>query len=203
MRRGVRYCTYGLVALLTIAIVDIVIVKSKDDISFDDEIYRRPGMIALEKYPELSSANIHFLSQGKAKNWAHKAVPRISTLLLPAKFRTYQIWIAEDQYGALDSTLFKNLSSTSQIGVLYHELAHVLDYKDKNSFEMLWFGVKYWYSDEYRVVCERATNCVALDRGLRSEILSWTKEIHSYLVGDGRGHYYHSAQEIIDCSGCD
>ena len=180
----------------------MTIVKSKKRICFDDEIYKRPGLIALDKYPELADANIHFLSQGRAKHWAHKAVPRISTLLLPAKYRTYQIWIAEDQYGTLVSTLFKNLSADAQVGVLCHELAHVLDYKEKNSIEMIWFGLKYWWSDQYKAVYERATNCVALDRGVRSEILTWTNEIHSFLVSDGRGHFYHSPQEIRNHEGC-
>ena len=118
------------------------------------------------------------------------------------RYRTYQIWIAEDQYGTLVSTLFKNLSADAQVGVLCHELAHVLDYKEKNSIEMIWFGLKYWWSDQYKAVYERATNCVALDRGVRSEILTWTNEIHSFLVSDGRGHFYHSPQEIRNHEGC-
>ncbi len=189
--------------ILIFALIDIAYVHSKKELSYDNDIYQQPALLALEYYPELKDRKLIFRSRGKATTWAHKAVPRVSTLLLPERYRVYQVLIAEDQNGPLIATLFKNLNPNSKVGVLGHELAHVLDYSSMSSVEILNLGIQYYISDEYRLDYERATNCIAMNRGLRPHIMSWSEEVYNYLEQDNRGRYYHSPQEINEGVGCD
>ena len=191
--------TLGLIILFIL--IDLTIAFNKPTKFFELSIFEYPANQALKNYPELQNCRIQFISTGKRKI-AHQAIPKFSSLLLPRKFRIYQIKIAEDQYGVLDSTIYKNLENKSRIGVLGHELAHVLDYTDESSISLIKKGVEYLTSEDYRIEYERSTNCIAIKRNLKEEIKSWSKETHKYLQSDGRGKYYHSPNEIdkgIDC----
>jgi hypothetical protein len=35
------------------------------------------------------------------------------------------------------------------VGWLAHELGHVLDYKDRSSINLMWFGVMYYFSHDF------------------------------------------------------
>ena len=159
------------------------------------KLVKDPVEEALEKYPELSRVHIHFISKPKAKI-SHQAIPVNSSLIKNREKRKYKIIIADDQEDHLDSTLFKNLEYISQVGIMGHELAHISDYHDESSFNILVKGMKYVLSKKFRIRYERETNLNAIKRGLKEEIHSWSRETHSYLVNDNRGEYYHSPIEI-------
>jgi len=162
--------------------------------TFENESYREAANIALAYYPELKNCRIKFVDSGKSKI-AHQAIPSFLSCLKLKKNRTYLIRIASDQYGELDSTLFQNLEFESQVGVLGHELAHILDYNDESSISILFKGLKYQFSKTFRTKYERETNEEAISRDLGSQILSWSKEVNQYLLQDNR-NYYHSPLEV-------
>jgi len=163
--------------------------------TFEKSQFEKPAKEALLKYPELQNVKLKFVSVEKSK-LAHQALPYTFSIFRSRKNRKYKIIIASDQCGELDSTLFKNLDYKSQVGVLAHELAHILDYVNSSGIRIITKGISYKLSKKFRKSYERKTNIEAMRRGFTQEILSWSNEVYTYLDRDGRGDYYHSPLEI-------
>jgi len=190
-----RIVKYIVILVVTVLIVDYVMTYSKPTKYFELKSFEGPALAALQSYPELRETRIQFISVEKNKT-AHQAIPKLSTLFLPKSLRVYQIKMTYHLEGAVDSTSYRNLTYDSQIGVLGHELAHILDFVDESSIQLIRKGLDYLNDEQYRVEYERATNCIAINRGLKDKIMIWTQEAHQSISDHGRGHYYHSPSEL-------
>ena len=180
---------------LTYIIIEEYKSTQLDFFFFEKEIYKKPALEALSYYPELSNARIRFIDGGKSK-LAHQAIPKTTSLIRSKKNRIFFIKIASEHSNELDSTLFINLDYESKVGVIGHELAHVLDYLDDSTLDLIVKGYNYQYDKLYRSKYELETNQIAIDRGLGEELLSWTNEVHEYLAKDKRGNLYHTPDEL-------
>jgi len=190
-----RITKYVVSLLLLVLLVDFVRAYTKPTKYFELKSFEAPALEALKSYPELNSTRIHFISVEKNQT-AHQAIPKLSTLFLPKSLRIYQIRITHTLPGQVDSTSYRNLSVDSQIGVLGHELGHIWDFIDESSVQLIKKGLDYLNDEEYRIAYERETNCIAINRGLKEQIATWTEEAHPAIADHGRGHYYHSPSEL-------
>ncbi len=69
--------------------------------------------------------------------------------------------------------LMQDLTTDEQIGVLGHELAHVVDFSHRNFFGMIGFGLSYLNKHKRREL-ERATDLRTINHGLAPELLEWS-----------------------------
>lgn len=150
--------------------------KQKEALKFEnkivpDEIWRET-FIALSHYPELKDTPIEFKFKKKIKKSFMQAQPKVGTLLKNKKKRSYYVLISEKV--VIDDQVFevKNAPSDVLIGWIGHELGHIMDYRERSSANMLWFGIKYLTSKNYIKEAERAADTYAVNHGLGKYIIA-------------------------------
>jgi len=152
------------------------IMKQKDSLKFEnkivpDEIWRET-YVALSHYPELKDTPIEFKFKKKIKKSFMQAQPKVATLLKNKKKRSYFVLISERV--EIDDEVFevKNAPSNVLIGWIGHELGHIMDYRERSSMNMLWFGFKYLTSKNYIQEAERVADTYAVNHGLGKYIIA-------------------------------
>ncbi len=57
------------------------------------------------------------------------------------------------------------------VGWLAHELGHILDYKQRSSWNLIWFGAKYYFSEPFLKQAEITADRNAIEHGFVDEIV--------------------------------
>jgi hypothetical protein len=123
--------------------------------------YEAACLVALSHYPELKNEQIEFVYGKGAYSMAARPVP--FTLLLNKKHRKYRIFINTESKNS--GLLLPQVGFNAQVGIIGHELAHILDYSQKSSFRIICDGLGY-LSKGFRAKYEKETDRIAIDRGL-------------------------------------
>ena len=87
---------------------------------------------------------------------------------------TYRIRLAEFVRDSQELRV-EELSDEILIGWLAHELGHVIDYMERSFFEMIVYGIRYYFSARYQRKVEHRADEIAMNQGFYKEILK-TKE---------------------------
>jgi len=126
---------------------------------------------ALAYYPELKDTPIHFRWGVFTQHSFMLAQPKIPSLLHKKENRAYQIIMRKDFF--LKNSQFANgrIPSDVIIGWLGHELGHVMDYKDRNSLNLAWFGIMYYFSKSFLKKAEITADKNAVEHGLIKELV--------------------------------
>lgn len=101
--------------------------------------------------------------------------PRWDYFLHRKENRSYVIYIGKkikNDYGIL----YENLPLNAQIGVMGHELAHIIDYQTMNNFQMSRFGIDYLLTKKKKEI-ENRTDLIAIHRGLGYQIKDFSKYV--------------------------
>jgi len=137
------------------------------------EGYEKQVLIALSHYPKLKDVKIKFRVRRKKIPFTSR--PTVwSTFFKKPEKRTYLIIISSHTGGRLAPILLKNMDFNAQIGVLGHELAHTVDFLERNVWGMLnvVFGN---LSKKYMDKFEYETDRRAIQNGLGYQLLAWSK----------------------------
>ncbi|HKJ42327.1 MAG TPA: hypothetical protein VKA27_09530 [Sunxiuqinia sp.] len=128
---------------------------------------------AIGYYPELKDINIK-VRYGKIKT-TMQCRPRWDFLFHKKENRSYVIYIGnmiKNDHGIL----YKNLPLNAQIGVMGHELAHIVDYRSMNNLKMIQFGIDYLKSTRKKEI-ENRIDLIAIQRGLGYQIKDFSKYV--------------------------
>lgn len=155
--------------------------------------FKLQALIALSHYPQLKNTQIRF-SIKKAKI-AHTSRPEMGSIFKTKHKRKYVITISNRIKPALENTRLENLSYNAQIGVLGHELAHIVDYSSRNFFQLIGFGLHYIKKKDI-IKIENQTDLTTIEHGLGYQLLQWSEEVHDLHIADGRGELYLSPEAI-------
>ncbi|WP_223883368.1 MULTISPECIES: hypothetical protein [Arenibacter] len=157
---------------------------------------------ALSYYPELENTPITVKFKKNIKKSTMMAQPNFWSLFGSRKKRKYIILISEKF--KISGTEFhtKSIDPKIMIGWLGHELGHIMDYKNRSSLNLLWFGVKYLFSGSYIVEAERAADTYAVAQGMGTYILDTKNFIldHAEIRQEYKDRikkYYLSPEEIM------
>ena len=131
------------------------------------------------------------------------AQPDFWSLFKPKRQRKYKILISE--IIVISGKVFKTKDIPSEvlIGWLGHELGHIMDYRTRSSLNLIWFGMKYTFSDNYIKEAERAADTYAVNYGMEKYILT-TKDFilnNSEIDAMYKSRivkYYLSPEEIME-----
>jgi hypothetical protein len=158
--------------------------------------YELPALTALSYYPELRHAHIRFVV--KKADLPYASRPAYWSLITPFVRKRYVVTISDQSSALREPTLLKNLSLTSQIGALGHELGHTSWYLKTGKLKIIRAGLH--YSDEkFKEKFEKMTDCIAIHHGLGSYILEWNQAVYSTKLKDGnRSKIYYSPAEIAE-----
>ena len=158
---------------------------------------------ALEYYPDLEDTYIEFRFKKNIKKSTMQARPSFGSFFSTKKHRKYVVLISETFKISDKSFLTKDIPSDILIGWVGHELGHIADYQDRSKTNLIWFGLKYLFSDNHIVEAERAADMYAVSHGMESYILK-TKDFilnHADITQTYKMRiqkYYLSPEEIMD-----
>jgi hypothetical protein len=176
-------------------------------------IYKKQILMALSHYPELKRTPIDFIVEDA--DFPLQSQPSITTLLIPFTVRKYNIIISARSVLEYEKILLGKIPFQGQIGVIGHELSHVVDYESTETFEVVKIGVQYLLSSTFRVAFERKTDLLTIDHGLGCELLEW-REYYEHLLKSNQvklleGEIYfedryltsHDIKKLIGSKRCD
>jgi hypothetical protein len=174
MKKGIKHkkwqlATFLLLALATLIIYENMIEKNPEHIIPD--AIRKEAEFALSHYPELRNTRIEFKFKKNIKKSIMQAQPSFLSLLRPKKKRSYYIFISENFEIEGQKFATKDIPENVMIGWLGHELGHVMDYRNRNSLNLIWFGIKYYFIDASIKEAERAADSHAVAKNLDGYIL--------------------------------
>lgn len=128
---------------------------------------------AIGYYPELKKVNIK-VRYGHIKT-TMQCRPRWDFLFHKKKNRSYVIYIDNTTKHA-NGVLYNNLPLNAQIGVIGHELAHIIDYQTMNNMQIIRFGINYLKAPKKKEI-ENRTDLIAIHRGLGHQIKDFSKYV--------------------------
>lgn len=126
--------------------------------------FKKTIEIALSYYPSLKKTKIQFLVM-KWKWFHSSALPNPLTIFLPKKWRSYIIIISDETKKELEHWLLKNLPEKLQIWILWHELAHIVDYENKSFFQVIQILWRYLIPSK-RKKFENSIDILAIKHGI-------------------------------------
>ena len=128
---------------------------------------------AMAHYPELCSRKIQ-LKYGNIKT-SMAAQPHIWSIFGKRGKRSFKVIVNKDPQKA-QSRLIDAAPFNAHVGIMGHELAHILDYSSKSGWQTVWMGVRY-LGKKYRRKVERQTDSITIARGL-----GWQLYHYAYFV---------------------
>lgn len=126
---------------------------------------------ALSHYPELKNTPITFKFKKNINTSTMRAQPKFWSLFRSRKNRKYVVLMSERIKISGKEFLTKDIPKDIMIGWLGHELGHVMDYRNRSSLNLIWFGIKYTFSGSYIKEAERAADTYAVSHGMGDYIL--------------------------------
>ncbi len=164
-------------------ITPMEITESKDSLlrlySRNKEIpkeYQLQFLAALSFYPELKHTHITF-KRTKIKTTLNVRPTFFSLLFHKKENRRYVIRINDDPKRS--EVLIHQVPFNAQVGLLGHELAHIIDYQDLGLIGMIKRGLGYMNKD-YRKEYENAIDVATIKIGLGWQLLDWSNFIQNH-----------------------
>ena len=99
------------------------------------------------------------------------AQPEFWSLFRSKKHRNYKILISKKIVISGKEFCTKDIPRDVMIGWLGHELGHVMDYYERSSLNLIWFGIKYTFSSSFMKKAERTADTHAVHHGMEKYIL--------------------------------
>jgi hypothetical protein len=152
--------------------LDLLKAEFSDNKTIPEE-YEMQCLLALSYFPELKKENIEFVYSKGAYSMAARPAPL--SLLGKKKNRKYRIFINTESKN--QGLLLHEVPFNAQVGIIGHELAHILDYTQKSVFRIMRDGIGY-SSEKFRAKFEHATDKIAIDRGLGWQVLEFCSSTH-------------------------
>lgn len=169
------------------------------------DAFELPCLIALSHYPELADVNIEFVYKKIATTMA--ARPRFNTLFRKKENREYRIFINTDSV-RVKGVLLHQVPFNAQVGIISHELAHIMDYESKSVACLAKTGIQY-LSKGFRSRMEKETDMMAIKRGFGWQLYSFTdflftcKDVPADYLKYKQKVYYSPADFLILLNGLD
>ncbi len=131
---------------------------------------------ALSHYPELKNTKIVFKYKNIRTSLACR--PSLISIFLRKNKRTYNIFINRDT-SKLKNAILLFVPINAQIGVIGHELAHIIDYQHKSIYGIISTGFGYFFTS-YKSALEKRVDLIAINHGLKKELI----EFSNYVINE-------------------
>jgi hypothetical protein len=134
--------------------------------------------IALLYFPELKKTTIEFRVQKHTAPLS--ARPTLASVFKKAANRKYIVIISNETIERLRPILLSNLSFNAKIGVMGHELSHIVEYDSKRGIYFIRLALKHLRKkkmDEF----EYNTDKRCIEHKLGYQLLSWSIEVREKL----------------------
>ena len=141
--------------------------------------YEKPILLALCYFPELADVEIEFRIGHVITPLASR--PAWSSIIQSKKGRKYVITISDKSIKQLSPILFAALDFDAQVGVIGHEISHVVDFNRKNFIGLLRIGMGN-LSSKFLDRFEFSTDSICIAHGLGYQLLAWSTFVRKALM---------------------
>jgi len=152
-----------------IAHVNYQAIEAKKEIRLTSIEYKSPELLIddiLEFFPEISPDTIELRFTSIQTSMACKPV----LMKLLNKKRKYEIIINNDSDGV--EIPFDEIPFQAKIGIIAHELGHILDYQNKSFFQLIQTGLLYIFRNQERY--EKSIDYLTIKKGFGWQVLAWS-----------------------------
>ncbi|BDC98988.1 hypothetical protein [Persicobacter psychrovividus] len=155
----------------------------------------------LPQYPELANVPIEFRIT-KLKSISMCAQPKADMLYRSAAKRAYVIKVSDNQEEC-NGMVVMNAPREVLVGLIAHELGHIMDYRERNKLQMAQFGLGYLFSKNYMRKAEYVADSFAVSKGYASHVSA----IKNYVINSSifpetyrnrLKNFYPSPQQILN-----
>lgn len=163
------------------------------------EEFKQQAYLAISHYPELKDMCIK-LKYARQKT-SMSARPDLNFLFKRRSKRRYTVRIDESLNKKREGILLDDVPFNAQVGVIGHELAHLLDYSSKSKFGIIIMGFKYLFPS-YRRKMEQYTDRLTLDHGLGYQLFDWADYVFNRsncgeVYRKYKMKYYYDDKELL------
>ena len=137
------------------------------------EKYELQTLVALSFYPELKNTKISF--RRRELKTTMVARPKGIEVFRGKGKRHYIIYINDFPSVKVSPD---SVSFNAQIGVIGHELAHIVDYEKTSSLKIFYIGLSY-FNKTFRAKFERATDLRTINHGLLWQCYDFALYVHN------------------------
>lgn len=130
---------------------------------------------AIANLPTADSTYIIF-KKAKIKSMG-QAQPLIRTILKNKQKRIYIIKVRDEKVNP--NLCFETIPDSAKVGLVGHEIVHVLDFKSKSFFEILVMGIKYSNCPAYKKRTEWITDSLTIANNMGYENLCFANCIYN------------------------
>jgi len=150
--------------------------------------FEKPILTALSYFPELK--NVHIVFRIKKAYSSLTTKPNFAGVFKRKNRRTYIITISNETIDTLKPLLLQNLTFEQQVGVIGHELSHVVDFNSNNFPQTIGVGIGH-ISKKYLDKMEFNTDRICIQHGLGKYLLAYSKHVRETMhVHNWRGVDY-------------
>ena len=169
----------------------VTAIDSLKEFGYKKEIpqqFEKPILTALSHFPELK--NVHIVFRIKKAYSGLTTKPNFAGVFKRKDHRTYVITISNETIDTLKPLLLQNLTFEQQVGVIGHELSHVVDFNSKNFPQTIGVGIGH-ISKKYLDSMEFNTDRICIQHGLGKYLLVYSKHVRETMhVHNWRGGDY-------------
>jgi hypothetical protein len=133
-------------------------------------LYEKQIIYALSYFPELANTKIKFKIKNSTKGIISTR-PTIGGIFRRSSKRKYLVLIFQPS-GPNTIPLFSEAGINGQVGILGHELCHILYFNNKTGLGLIGLGINH-VSVKYMDRFERRTDSVDITRGLGYQLMAW------------------------------
>jgi hypothetical protein len=133
---------------------------------FDKQI-----ITALSYFPDLRNTRITFILE-KGSSGVIETRPEWLSVFRNSRSRSYIVFIGDSSSRHTPQFMFRNSTVNGQVGIIGHELSHVLYFSAHNTFGLLKTGVAH-VSQRYMDNFENKTDSICIERGLGYQLIDW------------------------------
>lgn len=130
--------------------------------------YREVILTVLGNYPEFENVRINFEYSTERTTMASR--PDVLVSLIGD--RTYNVFINNNK--DFEGILLSDVPRSAQIGVIAHELAHILQYEAYSNTGILQLGLMFLDEDSQKIF-ERETDVRTISRGFGEHLKAWAQ----------------------------
>ncbi|MEL7339165.1 MAG: hypothetical protein AAGM67_01670 [Bacteroidota bacterium] len=130
--------------------------------------YKLPILIALSHYPELKEVPIRFIEQPIKTTMAARPLP--SAVFQRQGRRAYNVFINNSDNCQIH---IDEISFNGKIGIIGHELAHILDYEQSTGPGIMGAGLSY-ATKRTKAAFEKSIDRLTISRGLGWQLYEWS-----------------------------
>lgn len=128
-------------------------------------------IFVLNHYPSLKNTSIEFVIKPSLKTSFMKAQPTLKSIFVSKKSRSYKVFISNQFKVENQKTTLQEIPENVLIGWISHELGHIVDYEKRTGLGLIFFGIKYLFSQHYIRQAERIADSYAVSNNLGRYIL--------------------------------